>query len=194
MLLYGDGMLVREDGTIIGPYPTEEFSLERLAYRCIICQPAAFFRRSFWEEVGPLEISLQYTMDIDYWIRAGKALQYHPEWRFAHVPQVFAYSRMHKQAKTLDRHEAVLNEIMGVMKKHFGYVTFPWVYGIEEVHDPRYDGIFRKSPISIRLIAKSFMKWIWHNRTRPGHVVSFLVRIFFSPRKSWREMVERTRD
>ncbi|MGD0338048.1 MAG: glycosyltransferase family 2 protein [Bacteroidota bacterium] len=194
MLLYGDGTLVKEDGTVMKPFPTEEYSLERLAYRCIICQPAAFWRRSLWEKVGPLDISLHYAMDLDFWIRAGKALKRHPEWRFVYIPKVFAYSRMHRHTKTMTQHREVLHEVVSVMKKHFGYVSFPWVYGIEEVRDPRYDGIIKKSPVSFSLIARSLMKWIWQNRMRPDHIIRFIGMVLFSPRKSWQKMKERTGD
>ena len=44
-------------------------AIERLADACFIAQPAAFFRRRVWEEVGPFDASLHHTMDYDYWLR-----------------------------------------------------------------------------------------------------------------------------
>jgi Glycosyltransferases involved in cell wall biogenesis len=193
IFLYGDGLVVAEDGTIIGLYPTEEYSLKRLAYRSFICQPAAFWRRSLSEEIGSMDVSLHYAMDLDFWIRTGKALIRHPEWRVAYIPQVFAYSRMHRRTKTITRHREVLHEIINVVKRYFGYVPFNWVYGIEEVRDLRYDGIFKKSPLNFRLITKSFIQWILQNRTRPDHIVKFIGKVLFSPRKSWQTMVERVK-
>lgn len=191
VFLYGDGMVVTADGTIIGLYPTEEFLLERLAYRGIICQPTAFWRRSLWEEIGPLDISLQYAMDHDFWIRTGKALIRHPEWQVTYIHQVFSYSRMHRHTKTMVGHREVLYEIIGVVKRNFGFIPFNWIYGIEEIRDSRYDGIVKKSPLNIALITKSMVKWIWVNQTRPDHIVRFIGKVLFSPRKSWQTMVER---
>jgi glycosyltransferase involved in cell wall biosynthesis len=193
MLMYGDADIVNENGEFIGRYPTESFVFDRLASKCFICQPVAFWRRELWEAIGPLDTSLHYAIDLDFWIRAGKALEKHSGWRFAYVTQVLAYSRLHTLAKTMAHHKEFLDEIAGVVKKYFGYVAFPWIYGMEEIRDPRYDGVIEKSPLSFGLIIRSVVKWMWHNRTRPDHIIRFFIKVLFSPRKSWQTMVERVK-
>lgn len=37
-----------------------------------ISQPATFWRRALWAEVGGLNEALHYTMDYDYWLRLGR--------------------------------------------------------------------------------------------------------------------------
>jgi hypothetical protein len=49
---------------------------------------------------GGLDTELQYAMDLDLWIRFGKLQQKNPQWKFKHVPQVLASSRMHSSNKT----------------------------------------------------------------------------------------------
>jgi len=51
--------------------------LNRYRYRSLlrenfISQMGVFWRRSFGDEVGPLDESLHYTMDYDLWLRMGK--------------------------------------------------------------------------------------------------------------------------
>ncbi|MBV9547460.1 MAG: glycosyltransferase, partial [Chloroflexi bacterium] len=66
-LVYGDAEFIDEDDEIIAPYYTEPWNLERLADVCYICQPAAFFRQSVTTRYGPLDESLHYCMDYEYW-------------------------------------------------------------------------------------------------------------------------------
>mgnify|MGYP000846265022 CR=1 FL=1 len=48
------------------------YSYRRLLRENFISQPAVFWRRSFGQQVGPLDESLHYTMDYDLWLRMGK--------------------------------------------------------------------------------------------------------------------------
>ncbi|MCI0720601.1 MAG: glycosyltransferase, partial [Acidobacteria bacterium] len=132
MLLYGKAHHVDEDGNFLEDYPTREFDLAVLAYHCFICQPACFFRRSLLEAAGGVNTGLQYAMDLDLWIRFGMLQQENPRWKFKHISQVLASSRMHSSNKTLSRRRQSLEEIMTVVRRHFGVVPFNWVYGAEE--------------------------------------------------------------
>jgi hypothetical protein len=191
MLLYGDADNINGEGKFLSKYPCEEFDLEKLPYTCFISQPAAFYRRSLIEKVGYLDAELQNSMDLDLWIRLGFLQRKNPEWKFTYFPRLWALNRFHPMSKSLRIREEHLRTTAMLIKKYFGYIPFNWVYGIEEVRDPRYDGIIRRSPISIGLITKSFVKWIWQNRTRPDHIVKFIGKVLSSPRKSRQTMVER---
>jgi glycosyltransferase involved in cell wall biosynthesis len=50
----------------------ERYSFEQLLTENIIPQPAVFWRRSFWQRVGPLDKSLYFTMDYDLWLRMAR--------------------------------------------------------------------------------------------------------------------------
>ncbi|MBN1397658.1 MAG: glycosyltransferase [Bacteroidetes bacterium] len=193
MLVYGDTDNIDDKGNFLYKYPCEEFNLERLPYTCFISQPAAFFRRTLIEAVGYLDADLQNSMDLDLWIRLGFLQKQHPDWKYRYVKHLWAYNRFHPAAKSLRIRETHLRTTAAIIKKYFGFIPFAWIYGIEEMSDPRYDGIIKKSPLNSRLITRSFFKWIWQNRAQPGHVLGFLGRIILSPRKSWKMMTERVK-
>ena len=65
MLLYGDAYHINNAGDRIGNYPSDEFDLDQLAFRCFICQPTCFFRRELIEEAGYLNEQLRYALDLD---------------------------------------------------------------------------------------------------------------------------------
>lgn len=184
MMVYGDGNLIDEKGTLIEEYPSEKFELTRLPYTCFICQPACFFRRSLLEAVGYLDTRLEYAMDLDLWIRFGMLKKKNPEWKFAYVPTRWAGSRMHRAAKTLSQRQASYRELVEVIRKHFGFIPFNWVYGLAEVSNGYHDAYFDRSPLLFSLIAKSALRWMWMNRTRPDHIVRFAARSLGAPRQS----------
>jgi glycosyltransferase involved in cell wall biosynthesis len=192
MLLYGKAHHVDEEARFLEDYPSREFDLAALAYHCFICQPACFFRRSLLDAAGGLDTALQYAMDLDLWIRFGKLQQKNPHWKFKYIPQVLASSRMHSSNKTLSRRRQSLEEIIGVVRRHFGVVPFNWVYGAEESASGSYDGFFRRSPFRVSLFGKSLGRWIWINRASPGYVMSAVVDRLLSPQQSLRSLSART--
>lgn len=50
----------------------QHYSYTALRMVNFIAQPATFWRRSAGERAGPLDSSLSYTMDYDYWLRLGR--------------------------------------------------------------------------------------------------------------------------
>jgi glycosyltransferase involved in cell wall biosynthesis len=92
--VYGRCLLVDENGKEIGFYHTEPFSYHALLTRNIIAQPALFFRRAMYERFGPLDESLRFSMDYEYWLRCSR------EAKFVYVPELFAGYRIHTRAKT----------------------------------------------------------------------------------------------
>jgi len=192
MMLYGDGYHVDAEGRLLAPYPSAEFRLESLAFGCFICQPACFFRRSLFEAAGCLDTSLHYALDLDLWIRFGLLQRQNPGWKFRYLPKLLALSRMHRDNKTLSRRGEAYQEIIQVVKKHFDFVPFNWVYGMEESSGGRFDGYFKRSPLDFSLCSKSALKWIWLNRDHPEYVFSFLADCLKSPRKSFTRLLQRT--
>lgn len=49
------------------------YSFERLLHQDFICQPSVFWRRGFGERVGMPDVTLQYTMDYDLFLRMARA-------------------------------------------------------------------------------------------------------------------------
>lgn len=122
MAAYGEGHLIDEAGTVVGRYPTEAFSMARLAETCLICQPTVFLRREIVERVGYLDQSLRYGLDYDLWIRVGRMA------RFVRTPRYLAATRMHPGTKTVGERVAAHEEILDIVGRSFGHVPPSWLY------------------------------------------------------------------
>ncbi len=74
MWLYGSARSVDSSGQRF-PYRNfpREWNYERLLQvGCYITQPSVFLRHQVIEEFGPIDESLHYTMDYEYWLRIGR--------------------------------------------------------------------------------------------------------------------------
>jgi glycosyltransferase involved in cell wall biosynthesis len=191
MLVYGDANDVDDAGAFIQRYPTEPYDFERFAFRCIICQPAAFMRRELVEKVGYLNADLQCSMDLEFWIRCGLAQKKNPQWKFVYVPRLWALNRLHSESKTFVLRLKQMRVNADLAKRYYGFTPLNWAYGIEEVSDARYDGLFRKRPLGMLFLSKVLMRWIWMNRASPGHVVRSIAHFVASPRSSLNALQQR---
>ncbi len=140
--IYGEGYLTAEDGRVICPYPTKAFDPELLRTECFICQPAAFLWRDAFVEAGMMDVALHNALDYDLWIRLAR------NHTLLKVDQYLANSRMHAGAKTLRQRSAIYKAGIKVVKKHYGYVPFPWVYGYCCSLLDKRDGFFEPVPPS----------------------------------------------
>ena len=94
VVLYGSCELFQdEDGSteLRMPVPFDRSRLEITDY---IDQPSVFFTRTAWERVGPLDESLHYAFDWDWFLRAAKCCRFQP-W-----DRVLSRYRIHRQHKT----------------------------------------------------------------------------------------------
>ncbi|HEY3350341.1 MAG TPA: glycosyltransferase family 2 protein [Thermoanaerobaculia bacterium] len=123
VFVWGRAAYIDEAGACVSPYLARPDAIERLADACFIAQPAAFFRRSVWEEVGPFDASLHHTMDYDYWLRIAAK---YPASRTRFLDRELAGCRMHADAKTVAGWGRALDEIMGLVKRRTGYVSLWW--------------------------------------------------------------------
>ena len=192
MMLYGDANHVDVEGHFIEKYPTKSYCLDHLAFQCFICQPACFFRRSLLEVVGHLDPRLQYALDLDLWIRFGIAQKKNPQWKFRYLSKVLALSRMYQENKTLSKRKEVYEEIMEVVKKHFSFTPFNWVYGLEEVTAGLGDGYSHKTSFSVFLLSRSILRWTWINRNHPTYILQFLFDRLRNPTDSLKRISQRT--
>lgn len=71
-IVYGRGVIVNADGQPIRPhrtYPWRSLNDVLIAPTGLAMQPAIFFRRNLFQEVGGLRRDLHYAMDYDLWLR-----------------------------------------------------------------------------------------------------------------------------
>ena len=121
-VVYGDADHIDEHDRVIGAYPTEEWSVDRLKLVCFLCQPAVFFRRRVLERFGTFDARLHYCMDYEYWLRLGTGGA-----RFVHVPMKLAASRLHAETKTVGRPREAHAEINDMLKERLGGVPDNWL-------------------------------------------------------------------
>jgi glycosyltransferase involved in cell wall biosynthesis len=77
-----------------------------------VSQPATFWRRRLWEEVGPFDESLAYAMDYDYWLRAGK------RFRLDVTPRYLAAFRVHPTSKAGASASAQFDAATAIAARH----------------------------------------------------------------------------
>jgi glycosyltransferase involved in cell wall biosynthesis len=123
MFVWGRANYLDEAGNAVSPYLVRPEAIERLADACFIAQPAAFFRRKVWEEIGPFDASLHHTMDYDYWLRIAAR---YPRSSMRFLDRELAGCRMHADAKTVAGWTRALDEIFTLVKQRTGYVSLWW--------------------------------------------------------------------
>jgi len=148
--VYGRCLLVGVTGEEIGFYRTQPFRYGTLVERNIIAQPAVFFRRSLFEHFGPLDESLHFAMEYEYWLRCSR------EAKFVHVPELFAAYRIHRGGKTSRgavRHAAEANRL----RIRYGRGVVPaWRLGLAVVRT-YIGGMAKSSTSGLRLVES--LRW-----------------------------------
>lgn len=121
-VVYGDADFIDENGRLLGRYPTEAWSLERLKLICFLCQPAVFLRRRVIEKFGAFDERLHYCMDYEYWLRlamGGAAVR--------HIRVRMAGSRLHAAAKTVRSPKQAHTEVNDMLARKLGTVPDSWL-------------------------------------------------------------------
>lgn len=121
--VYGQAYWVDRQGEILRPYPTRACDFEVLGTDCVICQPACFMRSDAFTAAGGLNPHLQYTFDYDLWIRMAR------QHKLSYLPEYLATTRMHPGNKTLGDRRKIFEENCYLLKEHYGYIPFRWIYG-----------------------------------------------------------------
>jgi glycosyltransferase involved in cell wall biosynthesis len=96
-VVYGDALAIDADGRSFNVMRARQYSLVDLMAFNIICQPAAFMRRSVLEQVGYLNPAYHLLMDTLLWMEMARLAP------LIYVPQTWAAARYHEQAKNRTR-------------------------------------------------------------------------------------------
>ncbi len=124
-VVYGKSYYTDPSGRVVGEYPTAPFDPARLAVTNFICQPSTFFRKTIWDAVGGLDLSLHYAMDYDLWIRMAAQAD------FGYLDEFLSTYRLHGQSKTVSPAHALSlqREILYTVVRHYRWAPANRVYG-----------------------------------------------------------------
>jgi glycosyltransferase involved in cell wall biosynthesis len=160
-VVYGQGRWIDEQGGVIDRYPTLPFDSQMLAQDCFICQPASFMRATSYRRCS-LDPDVNQSFDYDLWIRMAKQ-----GFRFASIPDYLAESRMHSGAKTIRERADVFRASMSLLRRHYGYIPFPWVLSYTAFCVDGRDQFFEPFRPSLWKYLLSLPVGLWHNPSKP---------------------------
>lgn len=132
-LVYGDTNYIDEKSRVIGRFPASQTDLPRLRRGYVhIPQQASFFRKSIWDQVGPLDPEFFFAMDYDLWVRIAQLSGIH------YLPRLWANFRLHRGAKTIDADDRCWPEMLKVHYRDGGFWFAPIVlkYHIRKLAAP----------------------------------------------------------
>jgi glycosyltransferase involved in cell wall biosynthesis len=97
-VVFGDYTMIDEAGRFLRIRREIEFSRFLLSYLHILYIPttSSFFRRRIFEEGNFFDVSLDNTMDYEYYLRLAQK-----GYRFQHVPELWADLRLHARSKSI---------------------------------------------------------------------------------------------
>ncbi len=93
-------------------FESKRYSYRRLLVKDFISQPAAFFTRDVYQEIGPIDINCKYSMDYDYWLRIGR--KYNPYY----IKKFLANFRWHRRSKSGENYKLRAYEAYITAKRH----------------------------------------------------------------------------
>jgi glycosyltransferase involved in cell wall biosynthesis len=165
-VVYGDAWWIDEGGSRIAPYPVRDYDREALARECFVCQPASFVRRAAFENAGGMDPDLHLTFDYELWMRISRTYD------LRRIAGTLASSRMHAANKTLGQRREVFRETFRVLRRHYGYVPFQWIYGYLCYRADGRDQFFEPFQPSMLRYLESLPAGVWMNRPAIGRYVA----------------------
>lgn len=98
--------------------------------------PTTFWSHIIYKKLGPIDESLHYTMDTDYWVRINQAG--YKQLRINHYCWAF---RMHENSKTAD-YEGHITESKEIVKEEHRYIRSKYHYTVHKKW--RYIGLIMR--------------------------------------------------
>ncbi len=115
--LVGIGHSINEKGEILNQIEPPELNftafLDWMSYSNFL-QPSCFFTRKVWQECGPLDLELDYCMDLKLWLDISK------KYTFAQIDQSLSHVLVHQGSKTIGQGAYSRAEIILLVAKYGG--------------------------------------------------------------------------
>jgi glycosyltransferase involved in cell wall biosynthesis len=109
-MVFGDAITIDERGSQLNRLVFGDWGLEELMGFRIICQPAVFMRRKFFQQAGEVDPTYHYLLDHHLWLRIARlaAVQ--------HVASTWAAARHHPGAKNVSHASGFGEEAFRILK------------------------------------------------------------------------------
>jgi len=121
-ILYGDCIVVGEDGRGMNHLLAEEFDVVRMiTVGTVIPSGSTFLRKGVFDRMGGLDASLHYGMDTDYWLRLSRVC------KFGHLSEDLSIYRVYPLAKTWDvqRGDIRARELIQIYSRFWDQTDLP---------------------------------------------------------------------
>lgn len=109
-MVYGNAITIDAQGCPINQLVFSDWGLKEFVGFRIICQPAVFMRRKFYEEAGGLARDFHFMLDHHLWIRIARLAP------VKFVPKFWAAARHHLAAKNVSQAAAFGRETLRVLE------------------------------------------------------------------------------
>lgn len=121
-LVYGNLDHIDENGTRVYTKIYPKFNWKRFARAnyAMIGQPAAFWRRNVFDQVGLFDESMKMAADFEFFIRVGRV------GNLVHVPDILAAFRLHSGSLTCGQTKLGKEEVCRIHAQYFSEGTFFW--------------------------------------------------------------------
>ena len=114
-LVYGDTNYIDGNSSVVGKFPAAQTSLKKLKRGYVhVPQQASFFRKSLWDQIGPLDPKFFFAMDYDLWVRLASVSE------IVYLPRTWANFRLHADAKTISADDRCWPEMLKVHYREGG--------------------------------------------------------------------------
>lgn len=124
-LAYGGCLVFRQSQPEARACPAKPpFDCDALKTRDFIYQPSTFWTRALWERTGPLNESLHFTLDWEWWLRACEHGEFIP------VEEYLSAYRLHPRHKSGSANPKRVEEILALVDH---YATPEWRAAFHEV-------------------------------------------------------------
>jgi len=114
-MVYGNRVLIDEQGRDVGVWVTPAHSDDSLQWFDFIPQETAFWRRSIWETVGGIDCGFEYGFDWELFLRFQRAGA-----RIERLPRFLGAFRQHEGQKTRVYQEQALAELEAIRQDFHG--------------------------------------------------------------------------
>ena len=166
--IYGDALAVDDETGQTIAYFMQPFDLDFIQRIGFLAQPAVFWRRRAFEDVGPFDESLRYVADCDYWMRAGA---HH---RFLKVDEFLAIERLHRGTLREAIGGPLWKELERVRSK---YVTLTGPDHDQRVADHGYRRTHYERRYKLYILLQSYLPKRWRRGRWSRILNSRLVKV-----------------